>query len=183
MKYAFALDMPGEHAKWTLLPWKKKGLRVFDYVRQVPDGYILISSHFAPWWTPLKEYIAEGRPVIEIEYGYWGPDTPRRETRRITYNGHHNIHMRPVPYSRSNLFPVPAHKPWKQTPGEYVLAIQPVEEILTLNALVKIWSSLGSVSLMQLVLIGRDLLNGARKWVQSLLDSNLSKNKLLMHMQ
>ena len=130
MKYAYALDMPGENTKWSLTPWKKKGLRVFNTVAQVPDDYVLIASHFAPWWSPLKEYIAEGRPCIEIEYGYWGPDTPRRQTARVTYNGHHNMNMKPVPYSRSHLFPAPVHQPWRTTPGEYVLAIQPVEVIL-----------------------------------------------------
>ena len=130
MNYAFAHDMPGEHTKWTLNPWRRRGLKEFATVANVPDNYVLIASHYAPWWSPLKEYIAEGRPYIEIEYGYWGPDTPRRETRRVTYNGHHNMNMRPVPYSRSNLFPVPAHRPWRQTPGEYVLGIQPVEAIL-----------------------------------------------------
>ena len=130
MKYAFALDMPGEHTKWTLGPWVNRGLKYFNRVAEVPDDYILISSHHAPWWSPLKEYIAEGRPWIEIEYGYWGPDTPRRETRRVTYNNHHNMIMRPVPYSRSHLFPQPAHNAWQTTPGNYVLAIQPVEVIL-----------------------------------------------------
>lgn len=130
MRYAYALDMLGEHAKWTLTPWRKKGLQQFDKVSQVPDNYVLIASHFAPWWTPLREYISEGRPWIEIEYGYWGPDTPRRETRRVTYQGHHNTHLRPVPHSRGHLFQTPPHRPWRQTPGEYVLGIQPVEEIL-----------------------------------------------------
>lgn len=131
LKYAFALDMLGEHTKWTLNPWRQRGLKVFDHVAQIPDDYILISSHYAPWWPLLKEYIAEGRPYIEIEYGYWGPDTPRRETRRVTYNGHHNLNIQPVPYSRKNLFPTPSLNPWRTTPGEYVLAIQPVEVVLT----------------------------------------------------
>jgi len=130
MKYAFARDMPGEHAKWTLRPWQLRGLEYFDRVADVPDGHVLISSHFAPWWSPLKEYIAEGRPWIEIEYGYWGPDTPRRETRRVTYCGHHNMKIKSVPYSRANIFPQPAHRPWRTTPGDYVIGIQPVEEIL-----------------------------------------------------
>jgi hypothetical protein len=130
MKYAFARDMPGEHAKWTLRPWQLRGLEYFDRVADVPDSHVLISSHFAPWWSPLKEYIAEGRPWIEIEYGYWGPDTPRRETRRVTYCAHHNMNMRPVPYSRASLFPTPAHRPWRTTAGDYVIGIQPVEEIL-----------------------------------------------------
>ena len=130
MKYAFARDMPGEHAKWTLRPWQLKGLEYFDKVSHVPDSYVLISSHFAPWWTPLKEYIEEGRPWIEIEYGYWGPDTPRKETRRVTYCGHHNMVIRSVPYSRSKLFPIPEHRPWRTSAGQYVIGIQPVEEIL-----------------------------------------------------
>ena len=130
MKYAYALDMPGEHAKWSLEPWKKKGLKVFNCVADIPDGYILIASHYAPWWSPLREYIAEGRPYIEIEYGYWGPDVPRRSTRRVTYNGHHNMIMRPVPYSRSHLFSTPAQHKWQHRTGEYVLGIQPVEVIL-----------------------------------------------------
>ena len=130
MKYAFARDMPGEGPSWALAPWQLRGLEYFDRVADVPDTHVLIANHFAPWWSPLKEYIAEGRPWIEIEYGYWGPDTPRRETRRVTYCGHHNMHMRPVPYSRADLFPVPAHQPWRDTPGAYVIGIQPVEEIL-----------------------------------------------------
>ena len=130
MRYAFARDMPGEHAKWTLRPWQLRGLEYFDRVADVPDTHILISSHFAPWWSPLREYIAEGRSWIEIEYGYWGPDTPRRETRRVTYCGHHNMTVRPVPWSRADQFPMPAHLPWRTTPGEYVIGIQPVEEIL-----------------------------------------------------
>ena len=131
MKYAFAHDMPGEHSKWTLTPWRRKGLKEFARAATIPTDYTLIASHHAPWWEPLRSWIAEGRPYIEIEYGYWGLDTPRRETRRVTYNGHHNMTMRPVPHSRSHLFPQPAQRPWRQTPGEYVLAIQPVEVILT----------------------------------------------------
>jgi hypothetical protein len=130
IKYALARDASGDYARWTLTPWRLKGLVEFDRVADVPDDYVIIVSHFAPWWTPLKEYIAEGRPWIEIEYGYWGPDTPRRETRRVTYCGHHNMHMRPVPYSRADLFPIPKHRPWSNTQGQYVIGIQPVEEIL-----------------------------------------------------
>ena len=130
MKYAFARDMPGEGPGWALAPWQQRGLEYFDRVADVPDTHVLIANHFAPWWSPLKEYIAEGRPWIEIEYGYWGPDTPRRETRRVTYCGHHNMHMRSVPHSRADLFPIPAHRPWRDTAGEYVIGIQPVEEIL-----------------------------------------------------
>jgi len=131
MNYAFARDMPGEHAKWTLTPWRKHGLREFDRVADIPSDHVLISSHHPPWREPLRSWIAEGRPWIEIEYGYWGPDTPRRETRRVTWCGHHNITMRPRPFSRAHKFPMPEHRAWRTTPGEYVLAIQPVEVILT----------------------------------------------------
>lgn len=131
MKYAFARDMPGEHARWTLTPWRLKGLREFDRAADIPGDHVLISSHHPPWREPLRSWIAEGRPWIEIEYGYWGPDTPRRVTRRVTYCGHHNMHMRTTPYSRRDLFPVPSHNPWRQCAGDYVLAIQPVEVILT----------------------------------------------------
>ncbi len=130
MKYAWCHDMRGEHWKWSLAPWRLKGLQEFEKVSDVPDGYVLISSHVAPWVSPLREYIAEGRPWIEIEYGYWGPDTPRRETRRVTYCGHHNTRMMPVPYSRANLFPHPQHQPWRDSPGEYVIGIEPVDVIL-----------------------------------------------------
>lgn len=130
MKYACTKDTQGEHAKWALTPWYLKGMREFNTVDQIPEGYTLVVSHFAPWWSPLKEWIAANRPWIEIEYGYWGPDTPRRETRRVTYCGHHNMNMRPVPYQRSHLFPSPAQNPWRITQGEYALAILPVETVL-----------------------------------------------------
>ena len=130
VKYANAQDVSGENEKWSLTPWRKKGLKCFATVCSVPDDYVLVVSHFAPWWSPLKQYIAEGRPYIEIEYGYWGPDTPRRQTARVTYNGHHNMIMRSVPHSRADLFPAPQYQAWRQRPGEYVLVIQPVEEIL-----------------------------------------------------
>jgi hypothetical protein len=129
-KYAFARDMLGEHAKWTLLPWRHKGLVEFDRVADLPLDYVLISSHHPPWREPLRSWIAQGRPYIEIEYGYWGPDTPRRETRRVTYCGYHNMNMRSVPYSRTHLFPTPATKPWRQNYGDYIIGIQPVEVIL-----------------------------------------------------
>lgn len=138
IQYAFCRAMPGEHAKWTLTPWKQFGLEYYDTIDQVPTDRVLISSHHPPWREPLKSWIQAGRSYIEIEYGYWGPDTPRRETRRVTYNGHHNMHMVDVPYSRQHLFTTPKIKPWRQSTGknrhvsdfEYVLGIQPVESIL-----------------------------------------------------
>lgn len=131
IKYAFAHDMPGEHAKWTLGPWRRRGLREFARVADVPNDYVLISSHHPPWREPLKSWIDRGNQWIEIEYGYWGLDTPRRETRRVTYCGHHNMNMQHRPHTRGHLFAQPQRLPWRDTPGQYVLAIQPVEVILT----------------------------------------------------
>ena len=122
--------MPGENAKWSLTPWRRKGLREFARVADIPEGYILISSHHPPWREPLRSWIAQGRPYIEIDYGYWGPDTPRRQTARVTYNGHHNLNIQPIPYNRSHLFPDPPQRLWKLSRGDYVLGIQPVEVIL-----------------------------------------------------
>lgn len=130
MKYASASDIRDSQSKRTLIPWKKRGLVNFDNIKDIPDDYILVASHFPPWRSPLKEYIAEGRPYIEIEYGYWGPDSPRRQTRRVTYCGQFNLNNRPKPYSRQHLFSTPMVMPWRTTPGSYVLGIQPVDEIL-----------------------------------------------------
>jgi hypothetical protein len=130
MKYAFANDMPGEHAKWTLNPWRQRGLEFFKSVQDIPEGYCLISSHHPPWREPLRSWIAQGRPWIEIEYGYWGPDTPRRETRRVTYCGHHNMQVHSVPHSRSHLFPNPPLQPWRESTGTYIIGIQPVDVVL-----------------------------------------------------
>lgn len=129
MKYAWSRDL-FRGFSWTLAPWRQKGLLVVDKVSHIPDGHCLVVPHFAPWWSPLKEYIAEGRPYIEIEYGYWGADSPKRVTRRVTYCGHHNTNIKPRPYSRTHLFIEPAVSPWRTTPGEYVLVPLPVDKIL-----------------------------------------------------
>ena len=122
--------MPGENAKWTLQPWIQRGLKFFDTVDSIPDGYTLISSHHPPWREPLATWIRQGRPWIEIEYGYWGPDTPRRQTARVTYCGHHNLDMHAPPHSRAHLFDQPPQREWQNPGGTFVLAIQPVEVIL-----------------------------------------------------
>ena len=131
MKYALSKDLLSKkQPSFTFEPWKKMGLTIYEKASQIPDNEILIASHFAPWWSPLKEYIDEGRPWIEIEYGYWGKDSPRREPRRVTYKGHHNLQIKPLPFSRSHLFQYPQLQPWKQNNREYVLGILPVEEII-----------------------------------------------------
>jgi hypothetical protein len=129
MNYAWSRDL-FQGFSWILEPWRKKGLVTVDRISQIPDNHCLVVPHFAPWWSPLKEYIAEGRPYIEIDYGYWGPDQPKRITRRATYCGHHNVKIKPRPYSRTHLFADPAICDWRRTPGEYVLVPMPVEKLL-----------------------------------------------------
>ncbi len=130
MKYAWTPEIKGDHESWSLVPWKKRGLTVYDRLSDIPSDCILMASHYAPWWSGLREWIAEGRPWIEIEYGYWGRDEKTRQTRRVTYCGHHNLNMRPRPYARSHLFDEPQIQPWRQTPGQYVLGILPINQIL-----------------------------------------------------
>ena len=130
IKYAWSPAVEGSFESWALEPWRRKGLKTFDLLENIPKDHVLVVSHFAPWWSPLKEWIAAGRPWIEIEYGYWGLDTPSRATRRVTYCGHHNMHMHPRPYSRSNLFPDPKQKEWRQRSGEYILVPMPINELL-----------------------------------------------------
>jgi hypothetical protein len=131
VKYAWSPAVKGDYEKWTLAPWRLKGLEIFDLLEDIPEDYVLIVSHFAPWWSPLKEWIESGRPWIEIEFGYWGNNATGRDTRRVTYCGHHNLSMRPRPWSRSQLFTQPQPMlPWRDTPGEYVLVPMPIDKIL-----------------------------------------------------
>jgi hypothetical protein len=129
MKYAISREMMGKSfSTWTVQPWKLMGLTVYDTVSQVPDNEILISSHVPPWRDPLREYVKEGRPWIEIDYAYWGD---KNSTRRVTYNGHHNLKMNVRPFSRSHLFTTPKIQDWRtESTKEYVLGILPLEEIL-----------------------------------------------------
>ena len=126
MKYAISRDLFNPKLEWTFRPWTYKDLIYYDRVSQIPEDRVLLTHHHAPWVDPLKSYIAEGRPWIEIEYGYWGPDTPRRETRRVTYCGHHNLNMHPVPWSRSDKFPTPEHRPWREKAGDSAHVLQHV---------------------------------------------------------
>ena len=129
MKYAISRDILSNNPpSWTFEPWRKMGLTVYDKISEIPDNEILISSHFAPWWGPLKQYIKESRPWIEIEYAYWGD---RKTIRRVTYNGHHNLKMNVRPFSRSHVFTTPQIQDWSiNSTKEYVLGILPHEEIL-----------------------------------------------------
>lgn len=130
MKYATSKDILNKGSMYAITPWKKRGLQIYESLEKIPDNCILISSHFAPWCQPLKDYIKENRPYIEIEYGYWGLDNPRRETRRVTFNNHHNLQIRTVPFSRKHLFQNPKILPWQQKRGNYILGILPIPEVL-----------------------------------------------------
>jgi hypothetical protein len=131
LKYAWSPEVKGDFEKWTLEPWIKKGLKKFDTLTDIPEDHVLVVSHFAPWWSPLKEWIEAGRPWIEIEFGYWGDNEPRRNTRRVTYCGHHNLNIKIRPWSRTWRFvqPVPM-QPWRTLPGDYIVVPVPINEIL-----------------------------------------------------
>jgi hypothetical protein len=133
MKYALSNDILDKMPSWTLTPWILMGAKTYDCISSIPDDEVLIVSHFAPWWNPVRSYIQEGRPYIEIDYGYWGKNSPKRQSRRVTFNGHHNLNIKSPPFSRSNLFSEPTILPWKENKGEFVLGILPIEEQLLLR--------------------------------------------------
>lgn len=55
MNYAISLDcISNENPGWIFTPWKLKGAIIYDKISKVPDNSILVVSHFAPWWEPLK---------------------------------------------------------------------------------------------------------------------------------
>lgn len=130
MKYAWSPEIKGDFESWSLVPWQKRGLVNYNKLSDIPSDRTLVVSHYAPWWPGLREWIVEGRPWIEIDYGYWGRDEKTRQTRRVTYCGHHNLSMQPRPYKRSSLFMEPVTQPWRTTPGKYVLVIMPINELL-----------------------------------------------------
>ena len=131
IKYAWSSEIKGDFESWSLKPWHLRGLQVYRTLAEIPHDAVLVASHYAPWWPGLREWIAAGRPWIEIEYGYWGKDEKRRQTRRVTYCGHHNTHMAPRPHNRSRLFSEPMIEPWRnKDTGKYVLVAMPINELL-----------------------------------------------------
>ena len=131
MKYAICPQVTVNFRdKWIFEPWVKKGAKIFNIVDEIPDDYILISCHVPPWWSPYKEWIAKGNNHIEIDYGYWGVNNPRRNTRRVTYNGSHNLKFNKVPHSRLDTLN-PKIEDWKKTDrGDYLLLIEPQPTML-----------------------------------------------------
>ena len=89
VKYAYCKEViENKSSNWILEPFIKKGAKEFSSVSDIPNDYVLISCHHPPWRSPYKEWIAKGNNHIEIDYGYWGVNNPRRNTRRVTYNAH-----------------------------------------------------------------------------------------------
>jgi hypothetical protein len=130
MKYAICkelIDIKG--ADWILNPWLKCGAKTFNYVNEVPSDHTLISCHHPPWRSPYKEWIFNGNKHIEIDYGYWGLNNPRRNTRRVTYMNSHNLKMKKVPFSRIKTLN-PKIENWKSRRGDYLLLIEPQPKIL-----------------------------------------------------
>lgn len=129
IKYAVVDSLIDKHNRWAAEPWIKKGAQRFSSIKDVPDDYILLAIHFAPWWSPLKEWIEKGNKWIEIDYGYWGHNMPRRNTRRVTFCNSHNLRMNPAPYSRLHTLD-PSVQDWKTKRGQYVIVIEPQPETL-----------------------------------------------------
>jgi len=130
MKYAICPQVTvASRDGWMLEPWIKRGAKIFKAVDQIPNDYILISCHVPPWHSPYKEWIAKGNNYIEIDYGYWGVNNPRRNTRRVTYNGSHNLKFNNVPFSRLDTLN-PKIEDWKTNRGDYLLLIQPQPTML-----------------------------------------------------
>ena len=113
---------------WLLQPWIRLGAKIYPTIEEVPEDHILISVHFPPWRSPYKEWIAKERKHIEIDYGYWGINNPRRNTRRVTYGGSHNLNMKVPPYSRLDTFN-PHIAPWQNKRGDHLLIIEPQPSI------------------------------------------------------
>lgn len=129
VKYAIVNQVIEKSYHSLAEPWVKLGAKKFDDISQVPNDYVLITIHFAPWWSPLKEWIEKGNKWIEIDYGYWGHNIPRRNTRRVTYCDSHNVKMKDAPYSRVHTLD-PAVSDWKNERGNYILVIEPQEQMI-----------------------------------------------------
>lgn len=132
IRYAICPEViENKSSRWILEPFIKAGAKTFQKVNEIPDDYTLISIHYPPWRSPYKDWIAKGNNHIEIDYGYWGLDNPRRVTRRITYNGSHNLKMKSnVPFSRLHTLNEPKVQDWKFNRGDNLLIIEPQEKII-----------------------------------------------------
>ena len=129
IKYALVNDLIDKSHHWIAEPWLKLGAVRFNSIHHVPQDHVLITIHYAPWWSPLKEWIENGNKWIEIDYGYWGQNLPRRNTRRVTYCGSHNLKFRDAPFSRLDKID-PVASSWKLQRGKHILVIEPQREMI-----------------------------------------------------
>ncbi len=131
-KYAIVPELsPPKISGRLLQPWIAAGAKHFRSLREVPEDHIVISVHWPPWLSPLKEWADAGRKFIEIEYGYWGELDKKGHvlTKRVTYCNSHNSNMKQVPFSRIQyLNPPPAS--WQTQRGDYLLVPLPNDEFL-----------------------------------------------------
>lgn len=129
IKYAICYECLDKNHSYLARPWISAGAKTFKFIHEVPKDHILISI-WPAFRSPVKEWAASGGSFIEIDYGYWGNNSPRRDTRRVTYNSSHNIRMKPAPWSRINTLS-PKIMDWNKRPGEYLLLIEPNGPTLT----------------------------------------------------
>lgn len=122
-KYAICHQCIERKFGWLAEPWIKAGAKTFPNIQSIPLDHILISI-WPRWRSPVKEWVERGGNYIEIDYGYWGNDSPRRDTRRVTYNNSHNLNIKNPPFSRKHLLN-PAVQDWKTSRGQYLLMIEP----------------------------------------------------------
>jgi len=129
-KYAICHEViENKSSNWILQPFIKAGATTFNSIKDIPNDYILISVHYPPWRSPYKDWIDRGNQHIEIDYGYWGINNPRRNTRRITYMGSHNLNMDIVPFSRLATLD-PKILPWRENRGDQLLIIEPQQQTI-----------------------------------------------------
>lgn len=129
IKYAIVDQLIDKSHHWVVQSWIKLGAEKFHSIKEVPPNYVLLSVHFAPWWSPLKEWIEAGNKWIEVDYGYWGHNLPRRNTRRVTYCGSHNLKFKSAPFSRLDKIDPPISD-WRAKRGNYLLVIEPQREMI-----------------------------------------------------
>lgn len=128
-KYSLCLECLDRNFSWLARPWIAAGAVTYGSIKDVPTDSILISI-WPAFRSPVKEWAEAGYNYIEVDMGYWGLDSPRRNTKRVTFNGSHNLNMHTVPFSRKDTL-VPNIAPWQKTKGEYVLVIEPNPDTMT----------------------------------------------------
>lgn len=131
MKYAITTNTLCKQGYSGIAPWIKIGAQQYNNVSEVKDNEILVVSHYPLWNEPVKSYISEGRPYIEIDFGYWGATKKRRITKRVSYNNFNNITIKQPPFSRKMIFQDQQIQDWKLNEKRSILMIEPNADSLT----------------------------------------------------